>query len=73
MAPTKRECSTSNARLGGGVEAGFTSPAQFVEANRGEWSDQGKARRNGKCKKRQQRIARHERDQAQSDQRIDHA
>ena len=54
------------------VEAGLAPPAQFVKADRRERSDQREAGgdREGK---RQHRIAGNECDQAQPDERIEHA
>ena len=54
------------------IEAGLAPPAQFVEADRRERPDQREAGGNREGE-RQHRIAGNERDQAQSDERIEHA
>ena len=57
---------------GGTVESGFAAPAQFIETDRGERSDQGKTCRNRECQW-QERIVQGQVDQQNSEQGINHA
>ena len=72
MAPQRRRAQHVEGVGPVAVEAGLAAAAQFVEADRGDRTDQGKARRQRE-QQRQHAIAERQPDQENADQRIDQA
>ena len=72
MAPNDGERSTSSASQADACSPRLAAAAEFIEAERCERAEQGKARGQRK-QQRQYRIAEHRARQHQSEHRIDHA